>query len=588
MYRIILILFLFCTSLYFPQSIKNFHIPDSLKNKTFEQLEKSYGKVFRVDDKAIIYANTFLAKAKKEKNSIKQIDGYFLLFTKTKENIQYVDSIQSIINKSTSIDDLAHGNYKIGNIYYNSSKYEQALSSYLQALTYAKKNNNLKSIILIKNAIGDIKSKTYDYEESLKIFKENYNYVKNEEEKDPNSYLSVLYSLTVAYNGVKKYDSAYVYANLGRSKCLVYKKKYYYKAFDLACHIIEYYQKDYQKSINGLKKNIDYFKEYDPNNLGITYMYLSMNFQKLNSKREYLYCFNKMDSLQKVTKFVRPDLIKLYKNSLQYYEEEGNKEKQVYLIDRLIKLNDTIYKSNYEFSKEIHQKFDTPELLEQKQKLISNLDKKNTTLYWFLGGGLLLLLVFIYLYSINQKKLKVYRIQAQKLIDIQNKSLAVDQLDNFEKLDAEDQKIQISEVLGDEKNNKIKSQIPENIRQALIVKLHDFEKQKIFITKSITLYSLSKDFETNRDYLSKIINETKGKSFSNYLNELRINFAITELKKNKKLRLKTIAAIAEDVGFNNVESFTKAFKHITGTLPSYYIRILREDDSQLNTSALNV
>ncbi len=188
-------------------------------------------------------------------------------------------------------------------------------------------------------------------------------------------------------------------------------------------------------------------------------MYLSMNFQKLNNKREYFYYFNKMDSMQKRIKFIRPELIGLYKNSLQYFEEEGNKEKQIYLIDRLIKLNDTIYKSNYEFSKEIHQKFDTPELLEQKEKLISNLDKRNTTLYGLLGGGVLLLILFIYLYNVNRKKLKVYKEQAQKLVDLQNENPTTDELGDFEKLNTESKVIQTSELIEDKKiiKPKIKS-----------------------------------------------------------------------------------------------------------------------------------
>ncbi|RMZ60673.1 AraC family transcriptional regulator [Chryseobacterium nematophagum] len=579
MYKILLLSFVFYASLYFPQSIKNFYIPDSLKNKTFEQLEKSYGTVFRSGNKSILYANTFLAKAKKEKNIIKQIDGYFLLFTKSDKELEYIDSIQSTIKASNNADELSYGNYKIGNIYFNSNKYKKALPSYLSALNYARKNDNIKNIVLIKNAIGKIKYLTYDYEEALKIFKENYSYIKSREKQDPNNYLDILYSLTLAYKGVVKYDSAYAYANLGKSKCLVYNKKYYFRAFDLAGHIIEYHLKDYQQSVDGLKNNIDFFQKYDHANLGITYMYLSLNFQKLKDRSKYLYYFDKMDSLQKGTNFIDPKMIDLYKNSLQYYEGKGDKKKQIYLIDRVIKLNDTIYKSNYEFAKEIHQKFDTPELLEQKEKLISNLDKRNTTLYGLLGGGLLLLLVFIYLYNVNRKKLKVYREQAQKLVDLQNEISTTDKLNSFEKLNAERQGIQISELMEEEKTNKTKNQIPENVRQALIIKLHEFEEHKTFTTKNITLYSLSKDFETNRDYLSKGINELKGKNFSNYLSELRINFIIGELKNNKKLRLKTIAAIAEDAGFNNVESFTKAFKHITGTLPSYFVKALRDNNN---------
>ncbi len=41
----------------------------------------------------------------------------------------------------------------------------------------------MKEIVLIKHAIGKIKYFTHDYEEALKIFKENYNYIKTRKKK---------------------------------------------------------------------------------------------------------------------------------------------------------------------------------------------------------------------------------------------------------------------------------------------------------------------------------------------------------------------------------------------------------------------
>ena len=78
--------------------------------------------------------------------------------------------------------------------------------------------------------------------------------------------------------------------------------------------------------------------------------------------------------------------------------------------------------------------------------------------------------------------------------------------------------------------------------------------------------------------LNKLINELKGKNFTQYLNELRINYIVSELKTNEKMRKYTIAAISEEIGFNNSETFTNAFKKITGTLPSYYIKLLNEEN----------
>lgn len=125
---------------------------------------------------------------------------------------------------------------------------------------------------------------------------------------------------------------------------------------------------------------------------------------------------------------------------------------------------------------------------------------------------------------------------------------------------------------------KPKTTVPNNILVEIKSQLEIFEANKEFLQKNITVDGLAKDLGTNRDYLSKTVNDLKGKNFSQYMNELRINYIIEELKTNKVLRKHTISAIAEDIGFNNSESFSNAFKKITGTLPSYYIKLLQSQN----------
>ena len=92
------------------------------------------------------------------------------------------------------------------------------------------------------------------------------------------------------------------------------------------------------------------------------------------------------------------------------------------------------------------------------------------------------------------------------------------------------------------------------------------------MSKKTTLRSLAKDFNTNTNYLSKIINHNKNSSFSNYINSLRIEHIIEILKTNSSIRKYTIKAIADEAGFSNSESFSKAFYKSKGIKPSYFIR----------------
>ena len=197
---------------------------------------------------------------------------------------------------------------------------------------------------------------------------------------------------------------------------------------------------------------------------------------------------------------------------------------------------------------------------------MKKLNNKNNTYAWLIIVLLSITLFFIFIIRKNKIKIKEYEKQAKALIEKFSDSptplvLEEKHLEKNNSIEKKEDKI----ILSNDPKFKI-----------LIGKIDEFEANNDFLKKNLTLDSLAKEFQTNRDYLSKLINESKSKNFSQYLNELRINYIVEELKSNKKMRKHTIAAIADDIGYNNSESFTNAFKKITGTLPSYYIKALNE------------
>lgn len=92
-------------------------------------------------------------------------------------------------------------------------------------------------------------------------------------------------------------------------------------------------------------------------------------------------------------------------------------------------------------------------------------------------------------------------------------------------------------------------------------------KEKVFKDLDLTLDSLAKSMDINRNYLSKAINKTTGKNFNTYINEHRVKEAIKMLS-SEKSDIISIDAIALEVGFNNRTSFYQSFKKITGLSPS--------------------
>lgn len=88
---------------------------------------------------------------------------------------------------------------------------------------------------------------------------------------------------------------------------------------------------------------------------------------------------------------------------------------------------------------------------------------------------------------------------------------------------------------------------------------------------------LAAKFKTNSTYLSKIINEIKQSNFTQYINTLRIEYIIKKLETEKKLLLYTTHALSEISGYNNVQTFTRAFTNHTKMKPSHFIKELKSN-----------
>lgn len=128
----------------------------------------------------------------------------------------------------------------------------------------------------------------------------------------------------------------------------------------------------------------------------------------------------------------------------------------------------------------------------------------------------------------------------------------------------------------DEIKDNLEIGISIDIIKDISLKIKTFETNKEFIEPSISVGTLAKAFGTNSNYLSKIINHSKQKNFSNYINDLRIEYAMNKLKTDKTFRKYTIKAIANESGFNSAESFSSAFYKYAEIKPSFFIKNLNK------------
>ncbi|MBC5991532.1 helix-turn-helix domain-containing protein [Pontibacter cellulosilyticus] len=114
-----------------------------------------------------------------------------------------------------------------------------------------------------------------------------------------------------------------------------------------------------------------------------------------------------------------------------------------------------------------------------------------------------------------------------------------------------------------------KSALSEKMKQDLLQKLRAAEQEKFYTKASASLPALAKQLHTSPHYLSQALNECLGKTFFEYLAELRIYEAKSILADSSYQHLK-IEEVAEQTGYISKSAFSAAFKKQTGQTPGEY------------------
>lgn len=123
-----------------------------------------------------------------------------------------------------------------------------------------------------------------------------------------------------------------------------------------------------------------------------------------------------------------------------------------------------------------------------------------------------------------------------------------------------------------------KNVIPKDTETRILSQLEIFESSEEFLRKDLSISVLASLLNSNYSYLSEVIKNNKSSSFSNYINNLRINYIVHKLYNEPKYRSYKISYLAEVCGYASSQVFLIAFKKINGVTPSYFIQNLNEDN----------
>jgi AraC-like DNA-binding protein len=524
-------------------------------------------------------ARTYLNRARIENDTIKMARGYDRLarIFHPEKNIVFADSVIQLTKNIDNITYPALGYMILGYEYGILGDLKKEFNCLLRAYELAIEKSNVNQQVYILDRLIFSQATWGNRDKALELQRKRHklimnsdyiNEIKKATRPDHRLKINDLFtrdkiisyqSFVYCYLVLQKFDSAKYYVEKLNDEIVNYY--YYDKDYHLNRIIEANIEVDYQlgnyynsiKAADSLQARMD--KENDLSKYKNINLFRGLSLLKLNQEKlglEYLLISDSIYENNEEHINHHYDRL-LFQTLYEYYTKEDNTDQRIAYLDKML-IIDSILKINYQYFEPEHiKKFETPKLLMEKESLIANLELKNKKFKatnWGIAGGLVGTL-FLLFYYFNRQRL--YKIRFEALLEGNNSQ----------------QELKL-------RSNEVKPEISTEVVKDIMGKLERFEQQRQFLLHDISLQGLAKKFHTNSNYLSRIVNMKMEKNFSQYINDLRIEYSIKEVLSDTKFRKYTIKAIAEESGYTNAESFSRAFYKKNGIYPSYYIKNLNK------------
>lgn len=508
---------------------------DTLVDWSYQELLSEYDRYSNESNiRALKYCKAYLKKAKNEKDTIRIAHAFTQIITISDKEIalKYCDSIIQYTMKNPSKEYPGWGYLYKGAFLFAEGKYNDAINNASKAYRYAIINNNENHLFYLNQEIGQLKLFWGDSEDAINIYRNQLKTVSSNNSLSSSNKLSLFFSIANAFIVQKNIDSSTYYNNKGLDFSFK-ENKNYYPYFLSQSGEIYFLRENLKQAKDSLLKTIN----LKQNNMSLenTYSLLGQIELKLNDSLASLNYFRKADSIVDIHQDITPETKVIHSFLKDYYLAKGDRKNYKIYAEKLNK-TDSALTENYKLvNRKLIEDFEIPKLLIEKNDAFGTVEEKETPWIFknrtlFIFATTILIGAFVYI------KRKQY-LERKKL-------------------------------------DPLKGMNPDLVRR-LMKQLDNFEKKKTFSNKKYNLKTISEKFQTNSSYLSKVINAKKGKNVSSYLSDLRINHCLKELNSNKIYQNYDVKSLAIEFGFNNAESFTKAFSSRTGSTPAAYIQQLK-------------
>ena len=535
---------------------------------SYDTIDNNYFKDEGSVKKQLAWAKVYLDKANKENKAIRKARGYYLYAILYYEDqplkaIRYLDSAI----KYSKIDPNKHfpaaAYCEKAGLLIDLRKFDEALLNFNLAEQVALKTN-IDYYYVIQDYIAVTKSEEMgEVKEALQLYHKNYKYYKTKYYRgDYYSYLyqNTIFGLADCHKSLKHTDSTTFYNILGYKEATITKNKEFQLMFILNEGANQVDKRNFRAALDSINKALPgLIQKKNTWNIMACYHYLGRCYEGMGNKSHAVQNFIKVDSMYHIRNKIFPELVGGYSYLIEYYKQIGDKANQLKYLTTYMEIDSVLQKNYKDLNKVLRNEYDTPHLFAEKENLIQSLKKKQTTSYiWIVVLVVGVTGLFGYQFYLKKQHQKRFEAILHPAMTTEENSTV----------------LQTQPKTPDAKESQTQQSLSDEIILELQEKLTVFENDKGFIENTISIQKLALQLNTNTKYLSKVINEQKGKTFVQYINEHRVNEAVLQMQAQPILQNYTIASLASEFGFNSAEAFSAAFYKKYKIKPSFFIKEL--------------
>ncbi len=485
----------------------------------------------------------------------------FYIKEEYQKSIEYLNKAEVIANKlKNDLLKVSISTWR-GHVYLQEGEYQKTLSYYYYSLDILERIGDLDREIIALSGLVTVLKRMGQLDRAHELTLKMLKLTDNASFKNKFNHAAVIATANEIYIALEEYDSVLYFADKGIKIAKNIDSKSLLVHLYVEKGMVFYHKKKYKEAFEYLLKTEALLQNHEIINesfpTALTYYFLASCYYQEQSYDTAILYLLKVINAAKEKDLTKMYVIQCYLLLANCYGEQEDFEKALYWNNEYMRLNASYEKekdgtANVIYEKESEKLLENIEHLKNKQAKDEHI-KKYT---YGISGFLTLILI-----TVGFTYFKKQRSNKQRFENLMKK---INELESKEDMTTVKKEGTKSLVIDDEKVVEI------------LKKLDKLVDEEYFLKKECSLQSMAKKLKTNASYLSKIINTHKKKNFSAYINDLRIDFVIDRLHKDTKFRKYTIKAIAQDIGFNTSEAFTRVFHKNTGMYPSYFIKELEK------------